>query len=125
MRYKARDYAKALVELLLKETTPINEKKFLALFLKLLEKNGDIVKAKEIIILAEILFFKKTNRKKIILETARKMDSKQKESLSKLAKEGDILQEKINKELIAGVKIIIDNEKQLDVSMQKTLENIF
>lgn len=125
MKYKAKDYAKALVELLLLKATSVDEKKLLALFLKLLEKNGDTGKAKEIIILAEALFFKKTGRKKIILETARKMDLKQRDSLASLIKEGDIFQEKINKDLIAGVKIIVDNERQLDVSMLKKIQQIF
>ncbi len=125
MKYKSKDYAKALVELILKETTPTQEKKLSDNFLKLLEKNRDNSKAKKIIDLAESLFFKKTGRKKIILETARKMGSEQKGLFGFLVKRGDIVQEKINKELIAGVKITVNNEKQIDFSMLKKIQNIF
>lgn len=125
MKYKSRDYATALVELILKETTLTQEKKLSDNFLKLLEKNGDNNKAKEIIDLTEILFFKKTGRKKIILETARKMSSEQKGLFGFLVKKGDIVQEKVNKELIAGIKIIVNDERQFDASMQKKLQNIF
>ena len=125
MKYKSKDYAIVLVELILKEVTPTQEKKLLDNFLKLLEKNRDTVKVKKIITLAEILFFKKTGRKKIILETARKMSSEQKNLFGFLVKNGDIVQEKINKDLIAGVKIIVNNERQFDASIQKKLENIF
>ncbi|OGZ70236.1 MAG: hypothetical protein A2904_00745 [Candidatus Staskawiczbacteria bacterium RIFCSPLOWO2_01_FULL_33_9] len=125
MKYKSKEYAKALVWLILKEKSPVQEKKLTDNFLKLLEKNGDNIKIKEILNLTETLFFKQTGRKKIILETARKMSSKQKDLFSHLVKKGDIVQEKINEDLIAGVKIIINNEKQIDFSMQKKLQNIF
>ena len=125
MKYKSKDYATVLAELIMKEVTPIQEKKFSDNFLKFLEKNRDNSKAKEIIDLAEAVFFKKINRKKIILETARKMGSEQKGLFGFLVKKGDIIQEKINEELIAGVKIIVNNERQLDFSMQKKLQNIF
>ncbi|MEK7061652.1 MAG: F0F1 ATP synthase subunit delta [Patescibacteria group bacterium] len=125
MKYKPKDYATALIELILKKTTLSQEKKISDNFLNLLEKNGDIGKAKKIIALVEVLFFKKTGRKKIILQTARKMSSEQKGLLESLVKKGDIVKEEINKELIAGVKIIINNEKQFDASMKKKLENIF
>ena len=40
-------------------------------------------------------------------------------------KKGDSIEEKINPEIIAGVKIVIDHEKQLDVSLQKKLQQLF
>lgn len=125
MKYKPKDYAKALSELILKEVTASQEKKLLDNFLKLLKKNGDISKIKKIIDLAETLFFKKTGRKKVILETVREINSKQKRLLESLIGKGDIVQERISKDLIAGVKIIVNDEKQIDFSMQKKLENIF
>ncbi|MBI1866369.1 MAG: F0F1 ATP synthase subunit delta [Candidatus Staskawiczbacteria bacterium] len=125
MKYKSKNYALVLTDFILKETTPSQEKKFSDNFLKKKKKNRDSNKAKEIINLAESLFFKKTGKKKIILETARKMSLEQKNLLKSLAKKSDIVEEKINKELIAGVKIIINNEKQIDFSMQKKLQNIF
>lgn len=125
MKYKSKDYAKALVGLILKETTLTQEKKLSDNFLNLLKKNRDSSKAKEIINLAELLFFKKTGKKKIILEIARKMDSEQKNLFKYLVKKGDIIQEKINKELIAGIKIIVNDEKQIDFSMLKKIQNIF
>ncbi|MBI3631290.1 MAG: F0F1 ATP synthase subunit delta [Candidatus Staskawiczbacteria bacterium] len=125
MKYKAKDYAEALVNLISKEMTPAQEKKLADNFLNLLKKNGDSGKASEIIDFSEILFFKKTGRKKIILETARKMSSEQREIFEVLAKEGNVVREKINEELIAGIKIIVNDEKQLDFSMLKKIQNIF
>jgi len=110
MKIKAKDYAKALVDI----------KKFDAKhFLRILQKNGDTKKLKEIVLLTEKLLLEKSGNKKVIIEMARKAAVK----LS--LKKGDVVEEKINPDLIAGVKIIIDGEKQLDFSLKNKLEKIF
>jgi len=93
-------------------------------FFNFLKKNGDMGKAREILALAQDLFIKKTGRRKVVLETARKIKAKQKEELNSVLQKGDVVKEKINFELLAGIKIII-NDKQLDLSMLKKLNNLF
>ena len=90
-------------------------------FLTLLKKNQDIKKAKEIVALTENILLKKTGNKKVMLEMARKNSV----VLRSVIKKNDIVEEKINPALIAGIKIIIDEEKQLDFSLQKKLNKIF
>ena len=58
--------------------------------------------------MAEEIILAKQGKKKIIFETARKMTASQKKILEGFAKEGDVIKEKINPELIAGIKIIIN-----------------
>ena len=120
MKYKPKQYAEALVDLLLSKKA--DEKKISDNFLKLLKKNGDMKKAGEIMALAENLLLKKTGNKKVILETARKTDTK--DFISKFTKKGDIVKEKIKPELIAGLKITTDN-KQLDFSLKNKLNKMF
>ena len=67
----------------------------------------------------------KQNKDKIIFETARKITPSQKKMLHDIAKDGDQIKEKINPDLIAGVKIIINENKQFDGSLQNKLQNIF
>jgi F0F1-type ATP synthase delta subunit len=121
---KTKLYAKALADLMMEKKTSEQEQKIVDNFLKLLEKNRDTGKIKEIIALAEDLFIKKSGRRKVFVETARKIKANPKELLNSILQKGDIVNEKINKDLIAGVKIII-NDEQLDLSMQKKLQNIF
>ena len=64
-------------------------------------------------------------KSKVTFETARKTTANQKKLLDSFIKEGDVVKEKINPELIAGIKIIINNNKQFDASMQKKLQEIF
>ena len=75
--------------------------------------------------LAQDLILAKQGKKKITLETARKMTLQQKKIAEGFAKSGDVIKEKINPELIAGIKIIINNSKQFDGSMKSKLRNIF
>lgn len=121
MRIKSREYAKVLVELILQGK--VKEKVIIEGFLRLLKKNGDFKKAKEIIQLAEIELIKKTGNKKVILETARKNEIK--DSFKHFIEKGDIVSEKINADLIAGIKIIVNDERQLDFSLKSKLDKIF
>ena len=92
--------------------------------MKLLISSGYERKSKEILDLAEDLLLKKQGKRKIIFETARKITTSQKKLLESFVKKGDVVKEKINPELIAGIKIIINNEKQFDNSMLSKLNNI-
>ncbi len=121
MKYKSRDYANTLVEIMLKEK---DGTKMVAGFLSFMKKNRDERKLKEILKLAEKLYFKKTGNKKIILETARHFNFKNSELINNLVNKGDVVVEKINQELIAGVKIVVNEERQLDMSLFKKLQEL-
>jgi len=118
---KPKDYAKALVELMADKK--MSEKKITDGFLRILVKNGDLKKAKEIMRLAEQLLVKKTGNKKIVVESARTIETKK--LLNTFIEKGDAVQEKINPSLIAGVKITVDGEKQFDFSLKSKLDKLF
>jgi len=119
---KTKLYAKALAEAILGKK--VDDKKIVDNFFKLLIKNGLEKKAKEIVSLAEEIILEKNGNKKIVFEIARKMMAGQKKVLDSVAKKGDIIKEKIRPELIAGVKIIINDSKQFDNSLQSKLQKI-
>ncbi len=111
MKVKPKLYAQAIVD----------ARKFnMGNFLRLLEKNGDMKKLKHITALVEKMLLAKSGNQKIMLETARALHKK-----FKVGKRGDVVEEKINPDLIAGIKIIVNGEKQLDFSLQKKLNEIF
>ncbi len=119
-KYKSVYYAKALVDAM--GHKKISEKKLITNFLNLLQKNQDVKKIGEIILLAENLLLKKTGNKKIVFETAREVNL---ESFDSYIKKGDIVEERINTDLVAGVKITINGEKQLDLSLKNKLDLLF
>jgi F0F1-type ATP synthase delta subunit len=121
---KSKLYAKALAEIVLKGASAAQEKKIVDNFLKLLTKTGQERKAKEILGLAEDFILSKQGKRKITFETARKMTASQKKMMDSFVKKGDVVKEKINPELIAGIKIIINESQQFDASMQSKLQKI-
>ena len=123
-RNQSKLYAKALSEIIFEGVKPAEEKKIVDNFLKLLEKSGQQKKAKEILDITEDLLLAKRGKRKIIFHTARKMTADQKKILRSFIKDGDTVTEKIEPELIAGIKIIINDSKQFDASMQSKLKKI-
>ena len=81
MKYTTKNYANALVELL--SEGKIADKKISQGFIKLLERQNDLKKSKEIIELAEFLLAKKNNKKSVTFETARKLSEAQRKILLK------------------------------------------
>jgi len=121
-RNKVKIYAKALAEVLSKKG--IDEKKVVNNFVKLLISAGYERKSKEILSLTENLLLAKQGRRKITFETAREMTVSQKKILEDFVKKDDVVKGKINSEIIAGIKIIINDSQQFDASMQNKLQNI-
>jgi F0F1-type ATP synthase delta subunit len=120
---RVKIYARALTEVLADEKA--DHKKVAENFLKLLVKAGQISKAKEIAAMAGDLLLKKQGKKKIVFETARKMTASQKKMAESFVGEGDRVFEKINPDLVAGIKIVVNGEKQIDASLLNKLNNLF
>lgn len=119
---KTKLYAKALAEIIF--AGKVDEKKITNNFIKLLISSGYENKSKEILDLAEDFFLQKHGKRKITFETARKITPNQQKLIDSIVKKGDVVKEKINPELIAGIKIIINESKQFDASMQSKLQKI-
>ena len=120
---KIKIYAKALAEVIVEGK--VDKKKVIDNFLKLLQSAGLEGRSKEILDLSEDLLLQKQGKRKITFETARKMTANQEKMVENFMKKGDVIKEKINYELIAGIKIIINDSKQFDASMQSKLQNIY
>jgi F0F1-type ATP synthase delta subunit len=124
VKYSPSIYAKALSEVAIDPTADKRANVLVKNFLKLVEKNNDQHQLKKIFQETEKLVREKTGKRKVVLETARpikKLDS----AVKKIIKKGDILEEKINPDLIAGLKIILNDEKQFDGSMAKKIKQLF
>ena len=120
MKHSAKKYAIALAGVISEKK--VDSKKVTSNFLALLEKNQDMKKASEIIKMTEILMLKKSGNKKIIIEIARKTDTN--ELIKVFAKKGDVIEERINPALVAGVKIMVNGAHQLDNSLAAKLNRI-
>ncbi len=122
MKYPVKIYSKSLAQALVGKKDKEQEK-ILSNFVFLVKKNRDGSKLKKILEGAQNLYLKKIGKDKIVFEFARPKDNYLK-ILKSIVKEGDVAEEKINPELIAGVKIIVNGEKQFDYSLANKIKNI-
>ena len=123
MKYPPEIYASAFIDIATGKTKK-EESALIENFLSAIKKNGDMAKIKRIFSATETMMRKKTGRKKWTLEIARPMKGINK-FLKNIIGPSDITEEKINPEIIAGIKITEDEERQFDASLQKKLKDLF
>lgn len=122
MKYSPQMYAKAFSAITAKPSaeSDILVKNLLAL----IKKNNDQHLLKKIYARVEKLVREQTGRRKVVIETARPIKNADK-IIGKIIKKDDILNERTNPDLIAGVRLIINDEVQFDGSMARKIKKLF
>ena len=125
MKYPAHIYAKALVEVLtashgLKEKDDELAKNFLAL----VRKNGDESHLKKILEEASRFARGQSGVRKVTIASARELSPSQAKTMEHFIKSGDVVERRIDPELIAGVKITLNDDMQFDGSLKNKLSNV-
>ncbi len=123
MKYSPHIYAKAFVEALGEHPSPEKERARIKNFIALLVKNGDIGRARKILESAKKMIREKEDRRSIVIETARLLSARG--LAEEILKPSDVVEEKIDPELIAGVRITINDELQFDGSLRRKLNELF
>lgn len=124
MRYPTHIYAKALAEAIL--TAKKGEEDAVAnRFLALLRRSGDEVHLRKIVEKAARLVEGKRGIRKVTLGMARPLTNAQKKTVGSFLKTGDVVEERIDAALIAGIRITVDDELQLDGSLKGKLDKMF
>lgn len=124
MNYSSKTYALAFYEVASSSKNNANLEKYIKNFLLLIKNNRDRKKIKDIIFNIEGLAVKKTGGRKLLIETARPLSSVNEKLIKSLAKSTDIVEIKINNDLVAGIKININDELLLDGSFATKIKKI-
>lgn len=124
MRHPARLYAQALTSLLEKGVSKNKEEEMAQNLLALLKKNGDSKKLSEIIHLAEKILVTRDGGREVVIETAHPIPDLKKK-LHKLLTAHDIVEERINPMILAGVRVTVNGETQIDASLRSELDKLF
>ncbi len=128
MKYAPHIYAKALVEVLddtSKHDTPrVKDDVIAKNFLALVKENGDESHLKKILEEASRFARGKSGVRKVTIESARELQPSQKKMMKDFLKPGDVVEERIDPELIAGVRIILNDEVQFDGSLKNKLNKV-
>lgn len=118
-------YAHAFLKAL-KSAKRGEEETLIARFLTLVRKNGDWGRRKEIAAACERLWRREHGRPLALIEFARTPTQELRHRVERLI-EGlrSDMQEAVNPSLIAGVRITLNDEEQLDGSLKRILRKLF
>jgi F0F1-type ATP synthase delta subunit len=125
MKYPAHIYAKALAEAIVGTKGKAAEDAVVKNFIALVRRNGDEAHIRKLVEEAARMVRGRMGVRKVTIETARTPSGAQKKTLEQFIKAGDVVEERIDPALVAGVKIILDDELQFDGSLKGKLDTIF
>ena len=124
MKYNPILYARSLYEVLknakLAEHDPIFKN-----FWQTVKKNGDQSRAGAIADSFEKLIVKNNGGRMVDIETAREMAPYLSKQLYGLFKQNDLVRKIINPALVAGVRVELDGEMELDYSLARKFRKMF
>lgn len=122
MRYSPQNYALALSKSLRESK---EEKNLFANFLKLIKKNGDQKILPKILEEFKKIEIKKKGASRVKIEFAREPLETQLKSITNKFSNKDWIETSINPALVAGVRITIDGESEIDNSLARRLRKLF
>ena len=123
MKYKSEYYAKALLSLI--EEHPEKEDVLVESFIKIVKGAGDGAHFGKIINVFERLFFKRKEQEHILIVSAHVLGDKLLEKIKNIFSKETIFEYEIRPDLVAGVRIIINGERMIDVSLRRKLALLF
>lgn len=124
MKYSPKLYAQAFSELAIEPLEKVKEMELVKNFFEVIKKNNDIHQLKKISEETEKLLRMKSGHRKITIESARKINHSN-IGLKNFLKPDDVIEEKMDPELIAGIKITVNDEMQFDGSLKRKIDNLF
>ncbi|MBI4086274.1 MAG: F0F1 ATP synthase subunit delta [Candidatus Liptonbacteria bacterium] len=124
MKYPSKLYAQAFGELAAGDLNKTEETRLVKNFFEVIEKNNDTHQLKKIFEETEKILRVKTGRRSVTIETAREV-ANLKTKFGHFLIKTDVVEEKINPELLAGVKITVNDETQFDGSLKRKIDKLF
>ena len=125
MHYLPKLYARALAELVHKG---LGEKEKTALvknFLATIERNGDTANLKNIVEETDRLLREKQGIRKVTIETARPHTFDAHKLFGKFLEKSDVIEMKVKSDLVAGVRITVNDEQEFDMTLKRKLTKLF
>jgi F0F1-type ATP synthase delta subunit len=132
MKYSVHDYAKALDEAIADSAAePVAKKEAVVKnFLALIRRNNDESRLKKILDEAARLARGRSRgqvgaMRQVTIQSARALSKAQEKMLQSFLHDEDVVEYEIDPELVAGVKIIVNDEMQFDGTMKAKLDTLF
>ncbi len=128
MKYPAHIYAKALVEVLADEEKKgaftKEQQRVADNFVALVRRNGDEAHLRKLLEEASRMARGLGGARKVIVESARPFTSSQRKEVERFIKKEDVVVEKVDPALVAGMRITVNDEMQFDGSLRRKLAEL-
>lgn len=124
MKYEPEIYAQTFSDLL-EKTKESERDNLIKKFVLLIKKNGDLNGSEKIITSTQSYLSKKAGGRIVNIETASKLEDADLQKITSNFKEADVIKIIVNPELLAGIRITINNEEELDYSLARKLKKMF
>lgn len=125
MKYNPKVYASALAWGLARAKTEKQREKYLKRFLLTLKKNSDLRLLPKIALALERRFAERGLMRRVIFESARTPTRPVRQMFKDFIQKKDAVEERLNADLIAGVKVIVNDNLEFDASLQSKLDRMF
>lgn len=123
MRYTVKQYAEGLLRALQGKTEK-QQGEVIKRFMALLQKNGAFQKRKEILKEAERQYLKQEKVKKVSVELASETPSGLQKEIEGALGTKIIFESSVNKNILGGIKILIDDETLIDASARTQIAKL-
>lgn len=124
MKYTARQYGEALF-VSLKEKSGAERKAILKKFLSILRRNRDMHSLGLILKEAEERLLKEENIRKVDVESAAPLSENIRKEIENIMRKNILLKERVNPDLLAGIKMLMDGEILIDATAKRRLDKLF
>ena len=124
MKYTAKQYASVFLSVF-EGKSEKSRKEVLQKFIAVLSRNRDMTRLGAILREIEREFFKKTGMKKVLVESVSPLSVGLRNEVEKAVGGKTYLYEKINPSLLAGIRILINDEFLIDASAKRQIEKLF
>ena len=124
MKYSINNYVDALVQVL-GDAPDERKEEALKNFVTLLSKNGDIAKRNKIVEAVHKKLVNSNGGRWVIIELARETDNRKLDLIKGSFSAKDHVDVRINTRLVAGIRVTVDGEEEMDNSLDNKLKKLF
>ncbi len=121
MKYPAHIYAKALVEVLGGPDAERAKERIAENFIALIRKNGDEMHLRKILEEASRMSRGRSGLREVVIDSARTLTEAQRKEIGRVLGKEDIIVERVDPSLVAGIRITVNEELQFDGSLARKL----
>ncbi|MBI4193268.1 MAG: F0F1 ATP synthase subunit delta [Candidatus Colwellbacteria bacterium] len=123
MKYRAQDYAQALVTTI--ERAPERGDEVVQRFVSLLARTGDIAREREVVRAVESLVRSRTGARRVVVESAHPLSQSAAARIGEMIEPNDTVEYLVKPQLLAGVRISFDDGTLIDASLSAKLKKLF